>query len=142
MLLAHYYGVALAVEPLFPAVGAAYFGTMSVGPIEQIHMTLFRQAAQSATAQRALGFMKFPLEMVKHFRDRMDWRRATTVAPVAAARTLHSGHLSGWNFDAFPEYAMVSTGNVPGAQVATVQDIQGSGAASDFIASAMWRQTP
>jgi hypothetical protein len=145
MLLAHYYGVALAVEPLFPAVGAAYFGTMSVGPIEQIHRTLYRQATQSAIAQRAVGFMKFPLEMVKHFRERMDWRRATTtVAPVvAAARTpLHSGHLSGWNFDAFPEYAMVSTGNVPGAQVATVQDIQGSGAASDFIASAMWRQTP
>jgi hypothetical protein len=143
VLLAHYYGVALAVEPLFPAVGAAYFGTMSVGPIEQIHKTLFKQAGQSAAAQRALEYMKFPLEMVKHFRERMDWRRATSVAPtVAVARTLHSNHLTGWNFDAFPEYTMVSTGHVPEVHAATVQDIQGSGAASDFIASAMWRQTP
>jgi hypothetical protein len=134
VLLAHFYGVALAVEPLFPAVGAAYFGTMSVGPIEQIHKTLVKRA------QSAVALMGFPLEMVRHFRERMDWRRAQTVSP-GGVRASHSSHLTGWNFDAFPEYAMVG-GHTQTVPTTTVQDVHGSVAASDFIASAMWRVGP
>ena len=167
VLLAHFYGVALAVEPLFPAVGAAYFGTMSVGPIEHIHRTLVKRMPS------ALALMTFPLEMVSHFRQRMDWRRAqagshaaggvggvraaAAAAAAAAAEEEEQGqhhahhhphHLrGGWNFDAFPEYAMVGGGlaqrvsPVPTSPSA-VQDVRGSGAASDFIASAMWRVGP
>lgn len=39
VILAHYYTI--AVEPLFPEVGAAYFGTLSLGPIEEIARRLF-----------------------------------------------------------------------------------------------------
>lgn len=159
VLLAHFYGVALAVEPLFPAVGAAYFGTMSVGPIEHIHRTLAKRMPS------ALALMTFPLEMVSHFRQRMDWRRAQAgshaaggvgVRAAAAAAAAqghhhphhHSHHLTGgWNFNAFPEYAMVGGGLAQGASSvptspSAVQDVRGSGAASDFIASAMWRSGP
>lgn len=142
VLLAHYYGVALAVEPLFPAVGAAYFGTMSVGPIEQIHRTLARLATQP-DAQRAMGMMEFPLEMVRYFRDRMDWKRNLTAGSPAPQRALHSSHLTGWDFDAFPEYAMVAGAALAGGHtnvvrapvhMADVQDVHGS--ATDFITSA------
>lgn len=162
VLLAHFYGVALAVEPLFPAVGAAYFGTMSVGPIEQIHRTLLQQATTATTtsadaaaaARGGLELMGFPLEMVKHFRERMDWRRATGVVPppppstttttaaaTATSSPLHTNHLGGWDFGAFPEYAMVNTGGgyIP-PPPHPPQDVQSSFTASDFIAHAMWRE--
>lgn len=43
ILLAYFYAVALAVEPLFPAVGATWFGSLAVGPIREIHRNLLRQ---------------------------------------------------------------------------------------------------
>lgn len=77
ILLAHFYGVALAVEPLFPAVGAAYFGTMSVGPVEEIHRNLLRQRDRmdAGELQWPISLMEFPLNMVHEFRQRMGWRR-------------------------------------------------------------------
>jgi len=172
ILLAHFYGVALAVEPLFPAVGAAYFGTMSVGPVEQIHRMLVKCAAASQEARHALGLMEFPLEMVQHFRDRMNWRRIPAPpAPAAAGpgaevsplsphpvNALNLSHLGGgWNFNAFPEYTMLNTATVSvsgsgggaggsvttaGPSPTTPQDVHGSFTASEFIASTMWRQSP
>lgn len=86
ILLAHFYGVALAVEPLFPAVGAAYFGTMSVGPIEEIHKTLLRRHAgrtEGESLEWPISLMQFPLDMVQEFRQRMGWRRVGEVnSPV------------------------------------------------------------
>jgi len=168
VLLAHFYGVALAIEPLFPAVGAAYFGTMSVGPIEQIHQTLVQQAiattasatttgfpAAATAARGALELMDFPLEMVKRFRERMIYRRSTSVAPppapsptavTTASSPLHSNHLGGWDFGAFPEYVMVNTGGGGGGgyvpPLQSPRDVQRSFTASDFIAHAMWREGP
>ncbi|KAH0614035.1 uncharacterized protein H6S33_005921 [Morchella sextelata] len=77
ILLAHFYGVALAVEPLFPAVGAAYFGTMSIGPIEEIHKTLLRlnsEGVEGKVLEWPISLMDFPLEMVHEFKLRMGWR--------------------------------------------------------------------
>lgn len=177
LLLAQFYGVALAIEPLFPAVGAAYFGTMSVGPIEQIHRTLKRHESQSLGAQQALRFMEFPLEMVQRFRERMNWRRLPPAVPSASPtvvvpnntvpKNIHSAphhqQLGGWNFNAFPEYAMVRStaagdaghhsqstaavssvvgGEGAGNSAAIVEDVHGSIAASDFIACTMWRRSP
>jgi hypothetical protein len=76
LLLAHFYAVALAVEPLFPAVGAAYFGSLSVGPIEEIYRKLARSEVSNGldeNIQTPLGLMRFPLEMVTKFRARMDF---------------------------------------------------------------------
>lgn len=78
VLLAHFYGVALAVEPLFPAVGAAHFGSMSLGPVESIHQNLLRQRGtmDSGEFEWSISLMEFPLEMVHEFRQRMSWRAA------------------------------------------------------------------
>ena len=104
VLLAHYCGVALAVEPIFPAVGASYFGTMSLGPIEYIHSMLMASSSQPE-AQHALGMMAYPLEMAHRFGERMDWKRGLAAAGTISTipRALHPSHLEGWDFNAFPE---------------------------------------
>ena len=97
ILLAHFYAVGLAVEPLFPAVGAAYFGSMSVGPIREIHKNLVHRAQTQAPtpSQWPLSLMEFPLEMVRHFRLRMGWRRADEVGLDShAAGGQHYTHYS------------------------------------------------
>ncbi|KAH0543241.1 hypothetical protein FGG08_002405 [Glutinoglossum americanum] len=76
LLLAHFYAVALAVEPLFPAVGAAYFGSLSVSPIEEIYRKLARLEVSNSldeNVQTPMSLMQFPLEMVTKFRARMDF---------------------------------------------------------------------
>jgi hypothetical protein len=75
VILAHYYTVALVVEPLFPEVGAAYFGSLSVGPIEEIARRLFSiNVSQSeADFQTPLHLMEYPIDMVSNFRNRMGW---------------------------------------------------------------------
>lgn len=76
VILAHYYTVALVVEPLFPEVGAAYFGSLSLGPIEEIARRLFSiNVSQTADSdmQTPLHLMEYPVDMVSKFRQRMGW---------------------------------------------------------------------
>ncbi|RPB29222.1 hypothetical protein L211DRAFT_262604 [Terfezia boudieri ATCC MYA-4762] len=89
ILLAHFYAVALAVEPLFPAVGAAWFGSLAVGPILEIHKNLVKQHQSMTPLEKQrrwpIHLMEFPLEVVRDFRIRMGWRRADEVATEAYA---------------------------------------------------------
>lgn len=76
VILAHYYTVALVVEPLFPEVGAAYFGSLSLGPIEEIARRLFSinvSQTSEADLQTPLNLMEYPIDMVSKFRNRMGW---------------------------------------------------------------------
>jgi hypothetical protein len=76
VILAHYYTVALIVEPLFPEVGAAYFGSLSLGPIEEIARRLFSinvSQTSEADLQTPLNLMEYPIDMVANFRSRMGW---------------------------------------------------------------------
>lgn len=76
VILAHYYTVALVVEPLFPEVGAAYFGSLSLGPIEEIARRLFSldvSHTPEADLQTPLNLMEYPVDMVSNFRNRMGW---------------------------------------------------------------------
>jgi hypothetical protein len=76
VILAHYYTVALVVEPLFPEVGAAYFGSLSLGPIEDIARRLFSisiSQTSDADLQTPLHLMEYPIDMVSKFRSRMGW---------------------------------------------------------------------
>jgi len=76
IILAHYYTVALVVEPLFPEVGAAYFGSLSLGPIEEIARRLFSinvSQTYDADMQTPLNLMEYPIDMVSKFRGRMGW---------------------------------------------------------------------
>ncbi len=76
VILAHYYTVALVVEPLFPEVGASYFGSLSLGPIEEIARRLFSISVSQTSEsdmQTPLTLMEYPIDMVSKFRNRMGW---------------------------------------------------------------------
>ncbi|KAH0547911.1 hypothetical protein GP486_008348, partial [Trichoglossum hirsutum] len=90
LLVAHFYAVALAVEPLFPAIGAAYFGSLSVGPIEEICRKLARAEASNSLEQNIqtpMSLMHFPLEMVTKYRARTDFipQSSGTYLPLASS---------------------------------------------------------
>jgi hypothetical protein len=74
VVLVHYYTIALIVEPLFPEIGAAYFGSLSLNPIEEIVRRLVslnaRQTSQE-DLQTVLNFMAYPMDMACKFRIRM-----------------------------------------------------------------------
>lgn len=83
VILAHYYTVALVVEPLFPEVGAAYFGSLSLGPIEEIARRLFSinvSQTNEADMHTPLSLMEYPIDMVSSFRSRMGWVQPTRTA--------------------------------------------------------------
>lgn len=83
VVLAYYYTVALVVEPIFPEVGAAYFGSLSLGPIEEIARRLFSiNVSQTSDddLQTPLALMEYPIDMVSQFRGRMGWKQPERTA--------------------------------------------------------------
>ncbi|OAP65011.1 hypothetical protein AYL99_00983 [Fonsecaea erecta] len=72
-LLSHLYASALAVEPLFPDIGGAYLGSMSLGPLETIHDILRTRRAtqpQDAHIQVALSLVEVPMQIGNSYRHR------------------------------------------------------------------------
>jgi hypothetical protein len=89
VILAHYYMVALVVEPLFPEVGAAYFSSLSLGPIEEIARRLFSiNVSQTSedNLQTPLNLMEYPIDMVAKFRARMGWTQPERTASFPTFR--------------------------------------------------------
>lgn len=90
VILAHYYTVALVVEPLFPEVGAAYFGSLSLGPIEEIARRLFSinvSQTSDSDLQTPLNLMEYPIDMVSKFRSRMGWVQPERTASFPTFRS-------------------------------------------------------
>ncbi|KAI9669181.1 MAG: hypothetical protein M1829_005182 [Trizodia sp. TS-e1964] len=77
VMLAHFYAVALALDPIYaPASGAPFFASLSIAPIEEISNTLLKVPAvpgREAEHHTAISLMEFPLQMVANFRNRMGW---------------------------------------------------------------------
>lgn len=76
VVIAQYYTAALLMERLFPEIGAAYFGSMTIGPVEEIARRLFSLNASGhlqGDLQTPLALMEFPIETVNEFRSRMGW---------------------------------------------------------------------
>jgi len=71
-LLAHLYASALAVEPLFPEIGGAYLGSMSILPLERIHEILMarRSTQPDASVQVALALLDVPVQIMTAYRLR------------------------------------------------------------------------
>lgn len=72
-LLAHLYASALAVEPLFPEIGGAYLGSMSVLPLERVHEILMSRRStqpQDASVQVALSLVDVPIQIMTAYRLR------------------------------------------------------------------------
>jgi hypothetical protein len=76
VVIAHYYTVGLIMERLFPEIGAAYFGSMAIRPLESIAHQLFvmkSTAEHDGDLQEPIRLMEFPLTTVQEFRHRMGW---------------------------------------------------------------------
>ncbi|KAI9675650.1 MAG: hypothetical protein M1817_001017 [Caeruleum heppii] len=73
IVLAHFYAVALAIEPLFVALGAAFFGSMSLAPLEAIIDTLISGRVPAEGGMDVEELLSFPLEMVRVVRTRISW---------------------------------------------------------------------
>lgn len=76
VIIAHYYTVALLMERLFPEIGAAYFGSLSIGPVEEIARRLLSinvSGNADGDLQTPLTLMEFPIDTVNEFRSRMGW---------------------------------------------------------------------
>jgi hypothetical protein len=83
VIIAHYYTVALLMERLFPEIGAAYFGSLSVGPTEEIARRLLSiniSGTLEADCQTPLTLMEYPIETVYEFRHRMGWTQPARTA--------------------------------------------------------------
>jgi hypothetical protein len=75
-VLSQFFAVALALEPLFPEIGGAYLGTMSVPPIEEMQRMFYARKAASVftpDAQIAMSLMELPGEMVVEYKNRLQW---------------------------------------------------------------------
>ncbi|CAK7220712.1 hypothetical protein SBRCBS47491_004280 [Sporothrix bragantina] len=78
--IAHLYTVALVMERLFPEIGAAYFGSLSIGPVEEIARRLLSinvNGAYEGDVQTPLTLMEFSIDVVSEFRSRMGWVNPT-----------------------------------------------------------------
>ena len=76
VIIAHLYTVALMMERLFPEIGASYFGSMTIRPVEEIAKRLF--AINGATGEPGdvsapLVLMELPVNTVAEFRARRGW---------------------------------------------------------------------
>lgn len=72
-VMSHFYSTALALEPLFPEIGGAYLGSLSVSPIEKMHqMLLSRRSShpQETGLQVALDLMQGPVQMASLYASR------------------------------------------------------------------------
>jgi hypothetical protein len=72
-VLSHFFGVAVALDPLFPEIGGSYLGSMSVTPIEEMQrVMLARRAAhpQETGVITALSLMEVPVRIVSSYKAR------------------------------------------------------------------------
>jgi hypothetical protein len=75
-VLAHFFAVALALDPLFPEIGGAYLGSMSVPPVEEMRRILLTRTTahpQESGAQIALALMETPVQMCGEYKARQQY---------------------------------------------------------------------
>lgn len=78
--IAHLYTVAILMERMFPEIGSAYFGSLSLLPIEEISRRL-SSICVSTGDMTVLELIKFPIEVVGEFRSRMGLVHPGSVSP-------------------------------------------------------------
>lgn len=80
LVIAHYYTAAMMMERLFPEIGAAYFGSLAIGPVEEIARRLLSinvSGSLDGDVQTPLSLMEFPIDTISEFRSRLGWIQPT-----------------------------------------------------------------
>ena len=78
VVIGHLFTVAILMERLFPDIGAAYFGSLCISPIEEISrrlMSITVAGGFEGAGQRGnpITLMEFPINTVDEFRSHVGW---------------------------------------------------------------------
>lgn len=71
-MLSHFFALALVLEPLFPEIGGAYLGNISLDPLEKVcQLVQSRSAAMphGTSLQTALSMMEVPMQIAYAYRQ-------------------------------------------------------------------------
>lgn len=85
LVLAHFYAAALAVEPIFPDLGADFVANSALNSLTEIGRIVARfQQSQgySAGTQHIAALMQYPTEMASSYRSKRDWSRQSIAIPT------------------------------------------------------------
>ncbi|KAI9370979.1 hypothetical protein BJX61DRAFT_513069 [Aspergillus egyptiacus] len=101
-ILAQFFGVGVALDSLFPDLGGAYLGPLSVGPIEEIYYTIYDRNAATPydpDTQLALSLMDLPRHLATRYRSRAQWSPRTSVdyytpPPASPFQAIHDYRLA------------------------------------------------
>ncbi|KAL3467517.1 hypothetical protein BJX64DRAFT_144035 [Aspergillus heterothallicus] len=81
-ILAQFFAVGVALDTLFPDLGGAYLGPLSVGPIDEIYRTIYSRNAATPynpDVQLAMSLMDLPRHLASKYRARVQWSPRTSV---------------------------------------------------------------
>ncbi|RDL36205.1 Uncharacterized protein BP5553_06817 [Venustampulla echinocandica] len=78
IVAAYFFAATLAVQPLFPAMGAMFFGFMALQPLSELARYLEEQRCDPVAATKydwdeAASLMTYAMETVRRFRARLGW---------------------------------------------------------------------
>lgn len=113
LVLAHLYAMALALTPLFPAVGSTFYAALVTRPLEELLQRMTPLQSQGSYNQHSFeisALMRFPTEALASFRERNPWTRPHT--PIIQ----QAGYGDGVNFN-IDSTSYVSPGNLSPAFV-------------------------
>ena len=114
LVLAYFYTSALALEPLFPDVGAGFCANLGLAPLEEIvRITDALQANQSfaQNTQTAAMMMEFPRVTALKYRQWMDWRRQQLESEELQSMHATQNRLPSFEFD-FNVFSSSRVGNL------------------------------
>lgn len=73
-ILAQFFGIGVALDSIFPDLGGAYLGPLSVGPIEEIYRIIVARSTTdpfNPDLQMALNLMGLPQQIVAQYKNRL-----------------------------------------------------------------------
>lgn len=77
VILAHFYAIALALEPLFPDVASVLVADLSLRPLEDIVQVVrsYQDARYDARIQTMSFLIQLPMDLVSSYKARREWAR-------------------------------------------------------------------
>lgn len=81
-IIAQYYGVGVAIDGLFPDMGGAYLGPLSIRPIEDIYRIIVTRATTDPfdpSLELSRSLMDLPQRIVHKYRNRLQWSPRASV---------------------------------------------------------------
>ena len=77
VVLAHFYAAALALEPMFPDIGAVLCANLSLGPLEEIILIVqsYQNPSYDDRTQSISYLIQYPSDIAASYKARREWLR-------------------------------------------------------------------